>query len=115
MRWVSFRAPSIPDEVPAGLKAQSDGRVGCNQNEQDASKKVEELSSGEVVRMPIYEFRCEKCGSPFDELVSSASAVSMVRCPKCGSEKVKKQISLFGTSGGGKSAPATYSACTTST
>ncbi|MFN2148428.1 MAG: FmdB family zinc ribbon protein, partial [Anaerolineales bacterium] len=44
--------------------------------------------------MPIYEFQCEKCGSPFEELVSNASAGQQVECPQCGSQHVKKQISL---------------------
>jgi len=65
--------------------------------------------------MPIYEFHCEQCGSPFEELVASSSAVNQVECPQCGSKQVRKQISLFGTSGGSKNTGAAYPACTTST
>ncbi len=53
--------------------------------------------------MPIFEFVCSECGNPFEELVRSASAVSEVVCPSCGSQQVKKQISTFASkvSGGG--------------
>ena len=67
--------------------------------------------------MPIFEFVCQDCGKPFDELGRSASAVSEVACPACHSAHVKKQISTFASkvAGGGSfsfaSAPA--SSCST--
>ena len=45
--------------------------------------------------MPIFEFVCSQCGKPFEELVRSSAAVSEVACPACGSQQVKKQISVF--------------------
>jgi len=48
--------------------------------------------------MPIYEYRCETCGEGFELFVRSASGKSPPTCPKCGSTKVKKAISLFGVS-----------------
>ena len=45
--------------------------------------------------MPIYEFDCPSCGTSFDKLVRSASAVSEVACPSCDSQHVKKKLSLF--------------------
>ena len=45
--------------------------------------------------MPIFEFVCQECGSPFEELVRSATAVDEVACPFCESEQVAKQISTF--------------------
>jgi len=47
--------------------------------------------------MPIYEFVCDECGQPFEELVFSASAVSDVVCPSCESSHIKKKISTFAT------------------
>jgi putative FmdB family regulatory protein len=42
--------------------------------------------------MPIYEYRCEKCGYKFEKLQSfSASAASL--CPKC-SQTASRVISL---------------------
>jgi len=51
--------------------------------------------------MPIYEYRCEECGESFEVFVRSASQQADSTCPKCGSEKVKKAISLFGVGGTG--------------
>ncbi|HEC34046.1 MAG TPA: zinc ribbon domain-containing protein [Chloroflexi bacterium] len=46
--------------------------------------------------MPIYEYRCRRCGEEFEKLVRSLSAQEVVTCPRCGSEEVEKAISLFG-------------------
>jgi len=43
--------------------------------------------------MPIYEFECRKCGSRFEALVASAAAAKDEKCPRCGSNEVKKTIS----------------------
>lgn len=51
--------------------------------------------------MPLFEFVCADCGQPFEELVRSASAVSEVTCPKCGSPQVNKKISTFASRGSG--------------
>ena len=61
--------------------------------------------------MPIFEFICQECGSPFEELVRSSSAVGEVICPSCGSSQVAKQISTFaskvaGSAGTYSSSPA---------
>ena len=45
--------------------------------------------------MPIFEFVCQDCGTPFEELVRSASATDEVVCPYCASNQVAKQISTF--------------------
>lgn len=47
--------------------------------------------------MPIFEFVCQDCGRPFEELVRSAASANGVTCPECGSTRVKKQISRFAT------------------
>ena len=54
--------------------------------------------------MPIYEFQCEKCGQPFEELVFG-SAVDDVVCPDCGSQDVHKMISTFASRVAGGSTP----------
>jgi putative FmdB family regulatory protein len=51
--------------------------------------------------MPIYEYRCEKCGKDFDLFVRSATQQSEPECPRCGSTEVKKAVSLFGVGGAG--------------
>ena len=37
--------------------------------------------------MPIYEFKCRKCGEPFEVLFRSREDKTVVACPKCGSKK----------------------------
>ena len=46
--------------------------------------------------MPIYEYVCRECGYAFEKLVPRAGTA--VECDKCGSGKVEKQFSVFGTS-----------------
>lgn len=47
--------------------------------------------------MPIYEFRCKDCGETFDKLVSMSYEQTDIKCPHCGSIKVKKMLSTFAT------------------
>jgi putative FmdB family regulatory protein len=49
--------------------------------------------------MPIYEYRCEECGERFELFVRSLSRQFEPTCPKCGSKRVSKSVSLFGVSG----------------
>ena len=45
--------------------------------------------------MPVYEFVCESCGHPFEELVGThvGLRVADVRCPACGAAEVERRIS----------------------
>ena len=51
--------------------------------------------------MPLFEFVCTDCSHPFEELVRSASSVSEVTCPTCGSSQVYKKISTFASRSSG--------------
>ena len=53
--------------------------------------------------MPIFEFVCQECEVPFEELVRSATAVEDVTCPFCESDQVVKQISTFASKVNGNS------------
>jgi putative FmdB family regulatory protein len=44
--------------------------------------------------MPIYEYRCPKCGKRFSELVKISSQ-SRPTCPKCGEPNVDRIMSTF--------------------
>ncbi|MFO7937885.1 MAG: zinc ribbon domain-containing protein [Kiritimatiellia bacterium] len=46
--------------------------------------------------MPIYEYNCAKCGNDFEHLAKS-STDRPVKCPSCGSRRLKKQFSPFAT------------------
>ena len=45
--------------------------------------------------MPIYEYRCQKCGYKFEKLVFNKEKI---KCPRCGSENPKKLFSSFAVS-----------------
>lgn len=59
--------------------------------------------------MPIYEYRCEKCGHKFELLRRMSDSDDEVRCEICGHQKVEKQFSAFAASGG--SAAESHCAC----
>ncbi|KKN08361.1 hypothetical protein LCGC14_1057480 [marine sediment metagenome] len=42
--------------------------------------------------MPIYEYKCEKCDTNFEELQTKNEKVV---CPGCGGTSLKKMFSLF--------------------
>jgi len=57
--------------------------------------------------MPIYEYGCEKCHTKFEKLVRSMSSSEKIECPKCGSTKTARSLSVFSVgaqNGGSKSA-----------
>lgn len=58
--------------------------------------------------MPIFEYRCKKCGATFEKIVFNRDAHSPL-CPHCQAEEVEKLISVPGSVGiapsGGASAP----------
>jgi len=49
--------------------------------------------------MPLYEYKCNKCGAGFEVLVRNESDVPE-KCPKCGATKIEKLLSPFAPSGG---------------
>ena len=44
--------------------------------------------------MPIYEYRCERCGAEFEELALSSQSAS-VTCRACDSRRVTRLLSAF--------------------
>ncbi|HUT43781.1 MAG TPA: zinc ribbon domain-containing protein [Desulfobacterales bacterium] len=45
--------------------------------------------------MPIYEYKCEKCGNSFEKLVFSSDK-EPVSCPECKANDVKRLLSSTG-------------------
>jgi len=45
--------------------------------------------------MPIYEYRCERCGNLFEELVVG-DRDQRVPCPACGARETRKLMSAIG-------------------
>ena len=45
--------------------------------------------------MPIYEYRCRKCGELFESFRAISDDDSGVECPKCGSANPRRVLSAF--------------------
>lgn len=48
--------------------------------------------------MPIFEYKCNDCGSKFEVLHKSSSNLEEVICPSCQSKNSKKLLSSFSAS-----------------
>lgn len=61
--------------------------------------------------MPLFEYKCSECEDQFEELVSGSDP--RIVCPKCGSDKVSRLLSVFAASGGSSSSglPCGQSSC----
>jgi len=44
--------------------------------------------------MPLYEYKCKKCNTPF-EFLAKNSEDSPSKCPECGSKRTEKLLSTF--------------------
>ena len=66
--------------------------------------------------MPIYEYKCKKCGKTFEHLARSLSEPAP-KCPKCGASQPEKQMSTFSAavSGGNGSSSCPTGTCPTGT
>lgn len=42
--------------------------------------------------MPLYEYKCQKCGHKFERLVFGEEEI---KCPKCNTKELKKLFSSF--------------------
>ena len=47
--------------------------------------------------MPLFEFKCEDCGTRFEKIVPSST--TEVICRQCSSPKVEKLLSVFAVGG----------------
>jgi putative FmdB family regulatory protein len=45
--------------------------------------------------MPIYEFKCKKCGNTFEKLIFSSDEEAKLACPLCGERDTCKLMSSF--------------------
>lgn len=63
--------------------------------------------------MPIYEYQCNECGERFELFVRSSVQRGAPTCPKCGSPKVQKAISLFGVGGADGGSKSSAASCST--
>ncbi len=63
--------------------------------------------------MPIYEYKCKRCGNLFDAFQAVGASSEHLNCPTCGEPKPERIFSAFGT---GNIAPSSgsSSACSSS-
>ena len=60
--------------------------------------------------MPVFEYRCPRCGRVFEHLWRGLERREELRCPDCGADKVEKVFSLFGM-GGSRTTAAPSAGC----
>jgi putative FmdB family regulatory protein len=56
--------------------------------------------------MPIYEYRCRKCGEIFEKIQKLNEGEEALTCPYCGEKKPEKLVSCFSSSKGSESTSA---------
>ncbi|MDE3157603.1 MAG: zinc ribbon domain-containing protein [Acidobacteriota bacterium] len=62
--------------------------------------------------MPIYEYRCEDCGTKFEKLVRRAVDAPGIECPSCGQKHLKQELSTFAAhASNGRSTSADMPSC----
>lgn len=53
--------------------------------------------------MPIFEYRCEDCGTKFEKLVRNSDTTGP-ECPSCGASHLSKELSTFSAHANGRAA-----------
>jgi putative FmdB family regulatory protein len=59
--------------------------------------------------MPIFEYRCEDCGTKFEKLVRRST--DTIACPSCGESHLKQELSTFAAHAGGQPAERSMPSC----
>ncbi|HEY1220158.1 MAG: zinc ribbon domain-containing protein [Bryobacteraceae bacterium] len=60
--------------------------------------------------MPIYEYKCQDCGTKFEKLVRRAGGPEP-ECPACGQKHIEQQLSTFAAHSGSASRAPEAPAC----
>jgi putative FmdB family regulatory protein len=55
-------------------------------------------------KMPIYEYRCRKCGEFFEKIQKVNEGAESIACPYCGAWEPEKLLSCFSSSKSSESA-----------
>ncbi|MGB8646672.1 MAG: zinc ribbon domain-containing protein [Anaerolineae bacterium] len=62
--------------------------------------------------MPLYEYRCEECGTRFELRRTMSASADPAICPECASDHAERQVSLFiSMVKGGTSSPSASGGC----
>lgn len=57
--------------------------------------------------MPMYEYRCRKCGNRYEMLRKMQDADRDLECPACQSQEIERLLSTFASGGCSTSGPFT--------
>ncbi len=62
--------------------------------------------------MPIYEYKCESCGTRFEKLVRRSVEADEFGCPSCGGKHLNQEFSTFAArANAGNGGPAEAPSC----
>jgi putative FmdB family regulatory protein len=50
--------------------------------------------------MPIYEYRCQRCGKIFEKIQKVDEGGDFLKCPHCGGKRSERVLSCFSSSKG---------------
>jgi putative FmdB family regulatory protein len=74
----------LKQKLSEGLFVPGNGKMPCDR-----------VHGGDKKTMPIFEFKCSKCGEIYDVLFRNREEKIAVACPKCGSKKANRLLSAF--------------------
>ncbi|MGB7762927.1 MAG: zinc ribbon domain-containing protein [Bryobacteraceae bacterium] len=60
--------------------------------------------------MPIYEYKCQDCGTRFEKLVRGSGRPEL-ECPSCGQKRLEQQLSTFAAHSASSSRASEAPAC----
>ncbi len=63
--------------------------------------------------MPIYEYKCQKCGEKFELRLGFFHNKKDIKCPQCGGEDPERVFSPFMSGSGSGSDSGWHSSCST--
>ena len=61
--------------------------------------------------MPIYEYKCDDCGTKFEKLVRRSAEATELECPSCGQKHLKQEFSTFAAHANGAPKAAEAPSC----
>jgi putative FmdB family regulatory protein len=61
--------------------------------------------------MPIYEFKCNRCGKQFEQIVFASDKGEPVPCPSCGKKDSCRLLSSFSCASSASGSAAGSSSC----
>lgn len=61
--------------------------------------------------MPIFEYKCDTCGTKFEKLLRRSEERAGLHCPDCGEDHVSQQYSTFAARANGAAVTSEMPSC----